>query len=271
MSYIGHVYPAVFQLGIGGFMLFASLRGKGYTEDKKYATNGGSSFLWYLGTALMSVTLVSIIIEAAGGFITFGDVLFQIAHQSIHFGFFTAGAVAMLESYMRVPFDSWRLFFGLALCIEGVVFYGHQLEQKAPESTMHLVMAYMNFITGLAFFAAVYFPNNVMPHAVGIIGVIAEGLWLICIGKIVYSGSFGKNGKDFMVADAYMGAAMITLLVVVVVSACYNRSFKKRIIEGEFSFLHEQEHIVDASVHVDIKQQQQQQQQQEEPQLDPKP
>jgi len=188
-----------------------------------------------LGSMLIVATVCGMIIEAVGGFITFKNLLFQIAHESIHLSFFVDGIVCILESYKRVPMDSWRLFFSLAFFIESAVFHGHQMEQRPLEAAMHSILSGMSFLTGLSFLLATRNPRDVFPHALGIVGVIFQGFWLIVIGYVVYSGAYGDGGESFMIADAYMNAGVLTLFVIMFVGSCYNA---RRIVipNGDFSY-----------------------------------
>ena len=223
MSFIGHVYPALFYVACGAAMLLQSARAHRCGKDVLYATNGGSRFLRVFGALVMGVTMTGILVEGAGGALTFGNFAAQAAHQSIHLSFFVAGLVCVLESYKRVPFDSWRLFLSLGFLIEALVFYGHQLEQSMPESTLHLVMAAFALVTSATFFASVWFPRSLLLHALNIVGIFMQGVWLLWIAYVIYTGAFGPKGEGFMMADVYMSAGLWLLVVVCLVGAFFTR------------------------------------------------
>ena len=123
-----------------------------------------------------------------------------------HFGFFCAGIVTVLESFSKVPYDTWRVAIALGFVNQAVIFYGHQrvcpppppgaaanqrnersLEQKEPESTLHVLMAWFGLATGVAFLSSTLASSPsvaVALHVAAAGGIVLHGLWLLWIAQV---------------------------------------------------------------------------------------
>jgi len=124
-----------------------------------------------------------------------------------HFGFFCAGIVTVLESFSKVPYDTWRVAIALGFVNQAVIFYGHKrvcrcfsnaggqlttkcerrLEQKDPESTLHMLMAWFGLATGLAFLSSTLASSPTVAvtlHVAAAGGIALHGLWLLWIAQV---------------------------------------------------------------------------------------
>jgi len=87
MSFIGHVYPAIFFLGCGGLLLLQSrvalhrhsASASAGADACAAATNGGSRFQLRFGLVVMAVTMTGIVVEGVGGALTQSSMFFQVS------------------------------------------------------------------------------------------------------------------------------------------------------------------------------------------------
>ena len=209
----GHVVPGTFYI-IMGLLLVCWTRYNLHGGD--LATNGGAQFLKIFGWSVMGVATTGFLIEGLGGLITVGNFWHQLAHETMYGVFLVAGVAALLESAGRMPYDSWRVAMAVAFVVEGVVFYGHHLEQEPVEGGLHYIMYCLSLLTALCFLWASRDASNVLAHLMATAGMVAKGLWFYVVANILYSGKYGENGRDYMVAMAY---TQVGLVVCVVMSA----------------------------------------------------
>jgi len=177
------------------------------------ATNGGAYFLKFFGWAVITVASTGFMIEGLGGLIHLGNFWHQLAHETMYGVFLLVGFAALFESSGRLPYDSWRVAMCLAFGVEGSAFYGHQLEQGPVEAMLHFIMFLTSYLTALSFLWASREPSSLLPHLFGVGGMITKGLWFYVIANILYSGEYGVDGVNFMVASTftYMGICVCSV------------------------------------------------------------
>jgi hypothetical protein len=206
----GHVVPGVFYCVIALILLFITRQNR---DDPKNALTGSkgmrAGFGW--GCALTAGT--GCVIEAIGGLLHNGDLFFQFAHETMYGAFFVVGVMALAESRGRMPDDTWRFCIAVAFFLEGLVFYGHSLEQEGIEQMLHFVMVLFSWFTALSYVLACVFKRSFLPHVLGASGMLAKGIWFFVIAHILYSGKLGDEGKELMLATGYTlaGASIIVL------------------------------------------------------------
>jgi hypothetical protein len=230
----GHVVPGSFYIMVSitlflwMWKMWRNNNSTTETDEILYATNGGSQFLRYVGSSIFVVATTGFCIEGVGGVLRFGDFLFQTAHETMYFAFMMAGIVAILESKKRIAFDSWRLAMAMAFIVEGMVFYGHQLEQTMTEQALHYVMVQLSFFTAICFFWGTREPRSLLPHGLALVGMAVKGIWFFVIADVLYSGKYGHEGMNFMTGSVYMSAGLLLILV----SAFYGCFFITRKSQG---------------------------------------
>jgi hypothetical protein len=206
----GHVVPGTFFLVMALGLMF-------WTRQNRHlgdvATNGGSSFLKVFGWTVMIIATTGFLIEGLGGLIHAGNFWHQLAHETMYGVFNLVGAAALLESVSRLPFDSWRVAMVVAFTVEGISFYGHHLEQELVEGTLHYIMFCMSLFTAACFLWASREPASLLPHLLAVAGMCCKGLWFYVVAHVLYSGLYGENGHDFMVATSFTYAGMVLALV----------------------------------------------------------
>lgn len=210
-SLIGHVYPACFLLLFALYFLAACV----------HADTARSKVI--VGTYLMSLTVVAIIIEGIGGVKTYNNFFFQYAHQVTYFGYHVAGVVSIAEAFTHVPDQSWRLTLAFAFCNEAVIMYGHAAMQHGTEAAMHVVSVYTAFIVAFfLIFGALMSDSKHAPtfHALMVGGVMFKGLWLLCIGYVVFSGAFGVNGEHMTMEHLFTYVGVLAVLCELVTLGC---------------------------------------------------
>lgn len=210
---LGHVVPGLFYLVTGLVLVFVA------RSNYRAYLSGPTRFKTSFGVIVFGMSGVGILIEGFGGMLFIGDFLFQLAHETMYAAFLLVGLAALLESTSRVPFESWRFVMAIALLVEGMVFYGHALEQSAPEDELHLVMALYSILASAVFLLSAVYPNNVDLHILGSSGVVLKGVWFIVIAHILYSGVYGMNGAKMTVANVYVYAGLSILFVLSIIGS----------------------------------------------------
>ena len=124
-------------------------------------------------------------IEAIGGVLHNGDFFLQFAHETMYSAFFVVGLIAILEARGSLPNDSWRLAIGFAFFVEGLVFYGHMLEQKGTEQMLHFVMVMFSWFTAACYLFSCLFKRHFLPHVLGASGMLIKGIWFFVIANIL--------------------------------------------------------------------------------------
>jgi len=140
-----------------------------------------SNFGW--GCAITSGT--GFVIEAVGGLLHKGDLFFQLAHETMYLAFFVVGIIAIMEARGRMPDDSWRFAMSVGFFVEGVVFYGHGLEQEGIEQMLHFIMVMLSWFTALSYLIACIYPRKMLPHVMGAAGMFTKGMWFFIIAHIL--------------------------------------------------------------------------------------
>lgn len=118
-----------------------------------------------------------------------------------------------MESYGKLPRDSFRMSLSMAFLVEGMTFYGHSLEQEMTEATLHRIMVTFSFGTAFFFFLAARFPTQLLPQAAGIILMMTKGVWFFIVARILFSGIWGYNGMQFMAAMCWTVAGMLMVVM----------------------------------------------------------
>lgn len=213
----GHVVPGVFYCVFALILLFITRQNR---DDPKAALMGTremrANFGW--GCALTAGT--GIVIEGVGGVLHSGEFFFQFAHEAMYAGFFAVGVMALLESRGRMPNDSWRFAMAMAFFVEGLVFYGHSLEQKGVEQMLHFIMVLFSWFTAFSFFMACIFKYSFLPHVLGSGGMFVKGVWFFIIASILYSGNYGEEGEDMMIATGYTLAGVTVTVLFSLIGCC---------------------------------------------------
>jgi hypothetical protein len=125
------------------------------------------------------------VIEAIGGVLHNGEFFFQFAHETMYAAFFVVGIIALMESRGRMPDDSWRFAIAIAFFVEGLVFYGHMLEQKGVEQMLHFLMVIFSWFTAASYCLSCYSPSNPLPHVLAACGMLCKGIWFFIIAHIL--------------------------------------------------------------------------------------
>jgi hypothetical protein len=185
-----------------------------FHENKLVPTNGGPTFLKLFGWTVVTIATVGILLEGIGGLIATGNFFHQLAHETMYGSFLISGFSALLERTHRLPSDSWRVALVVAFIVEGIAFYGHQLEQEPVEAMLHLIMFATSIITALLFLWSSREPTALLPHVAAVSGMIVKGLWFYVVANILYGGAYGVNGRDFMVAASFTYFGIVVCSVV---------------------------------------------------------
>ena len=83
-------------------------------ESPELALTGGRSFKLWLGWGTIITSTTGIFLEGIGGVLHIGDFFFQIAHETMYFGFLSVGIAAILEARGTLPKDTWRFAMGVS-------------------------------------------------------------------------------------------------------------------------------------------------------------
>lgn len=154
-------------------------------DDPPMALTGSQQVRAWFGWACTITAGVGFFLEGIGGFLHNGNFFLQLAHETMYLGFFAAGVSAILESKGRLPTDSWRLAVVMAFWVEGLVFYGHSLEQRGIERVLHFIMVGFSWATAACFLVAVIYPTKMVPQVMGLVGMLSKGIWFFVISDIL--------------------------------------------------------------------------------------
>jgi hypothetical protein len=124
-------------------------------------------------------------IEGVGGLLHSGEFFLQFAHETMYMSFIAVGVVALLESRGRLPADSWRLSMAIAFFVEGLVFYGHMLEQENVEQMLHFIMVMLSWFTAGSYLLACVYKRSFVPHVMGAAGMFTKGIWFFYIARVL--------------------------------------------------------------------------------------
>jgi hypothetical protein len=170
------------QCVIAIILLFVTRQNR---ENPAAATTGSREMRAGFGWGCAITAGTGYVIEGVGGLLHSGDFFLQLAHETMYLAFFAVGLVSLLESRGRLPADSWRFAIAVAFLIEGMVFYGHMLEQKNVEQMLHFLMVLLSWFTAASYFASCIYRRHLLPHALGAAGMLSKGLWFFIIANIL--------------------------------------------------------------------------------------
>ena len=105
----------------------------------------------------------------------------------MYVGFLVMGIGTILESNGRVPLGSWRVGFSMAFFVEGMVFYGHSLEQHGIERVLHFIMVCFSWVTSLSFLISSLGKSApvFLTHVTGLTMMFAKGIWFFVISDVL--------------------------------------------------------------------------------------
>jgi len=189
-------------------------------ENPSLAVTGSKETRATFGWGVAIAAGTGFAIEAVGGILHSGEFFFQLAHEAMYFAFLIVGLTAVLESRGKMPNDSWRMAMAIAFFVEGLVFYGHMLEQEGTEQMVHFIMVMFSWFTAFCFVVSVYFSSSLVPHVFGTTGMLAKGVWFFIITDILYSGKYGDEGQNYMLATGYTVAGVLITCLFSFVGCC---------------------------------------------------
>ncbi|KAH9258591.1 hypothetical protein BASA81_003093 [Batrachochytrium salamandrivorans] len=233
----GHVVPGIFYSLIAVILLGLTRANRGAYARFDFSPQAKM----YLGWGMLITCVFGISIEGIGGVLHNGQFLFQIAHESMYFGFAMAGLGCLLEASGRLPQSTWRFGFAMGFFVEGLVFYGHALEQQGVEQMLHMIMVLFSWMTSGCFLLGCWLAAAAdgqskalfVCHAMGLAMMLAKGLWFFIIADILYSGKFGVEGVDFMISDEYVYAGLLIVCLFGGVGGCLFLKPSGSYVEGE--------------------------------------
>ena len=163
-------------------MLFITRQNR---DDTKAALTGTREMRSGFGWGCFVTATTGFVIEGVGGLLHSGDFFLQFAHETMYMSFMAAGAIGFLESRGRLPEDSWRLSLAMAFFVEGLVFYGHMLEQEDVERMLHFLMVVFSWFTAFSYVMACVYKRSLLPHVLGAAGMFTKGVWFFYIAHVL--------------------------------------------------------------------------------------
>jgi hypothetical protein len=142
-----HLWPALFFLGFGVFLLLLDLRRAktllpGQCFCDVYVPERDPKVLRSTGYVLTLVTVVGILFEGLSGYVMIGNFFLQLLHETIYLCFAFVGVVNYLESKKLLPPDSNRVSMVIALLLFYLMMRAHAAMSPGPvDGAMHTVLA----------------------------------------------------------------------------------------------------------------------------------
>lgn len=134
--------------------------------------------LYFFCAAILGYMILTIT-EVPYGMSLFEDTF----HMMIYFLFGSSGMVYMLEASSKVPRESGRVTFALALAFESLLLGVHsQMKETKVGVLQHQFIGLTTGIAALSLFLSVQYKNWLLPYVVFLVTFIWHALWWITIG-----------------------------------------------------------------------------------------
>jgi len=186
------------------------------------AVERSTTFLKKIGTLLVSATIAGILVEGTNG-ITFFRFLMHEVLYLIH-GLVGVGLV--LEGYSLIPYDTSYYFLSVAKFQETLLWIHHGNSQNETEGLLHYYFALITFCTSVGALIVPYYP---LSHRLRVYcisgGLFIEGVWMYCIGCVLYIPIFGGHPRvqhqqpaiTAMQVPAFAATVTVTICLFVVI------------------------------------------------------
>jgi len=207
-SWFGHVFPAVYCCIVALILILYTWRSR---DNVVEALTGTKRFRFIIAACAIVISVAGFTIEAVGGVLFNGYPFFQSAHETIYVGIFMMGVMTLLESRGHMPADSWRFGLGVAFFVEGLVFYGHMLEQEGIERDVHFIQVVLAWFDSASFFLACLYRTSMLPHVLGTVSLFGQGIWFYVIAVIVYTDAYAN--VMIMPATVYTLAGLVFVFI----------------------------------------------------------
>lgn len=184
-----------------------------------YIPERNPGVLRLMGVYLVSLASFGIATELWAGVYLHGDVLFLLHHVVYYGVFYPVGVAAILESQQRLPPDTHRILYAVALLMTAIIMRERTFTQTEKYSRNHTVLLQLHLANALAFAYSVRFPKSVVANIMGWALMTLTGFWYFTMGLINDYWDYGRVGT--IAISTYFGLELTAFALVIILVVAY--------------------------------------------------
>lgn len=116
----------------------------------------------------------------------------KLHHITMYSAFILSGVIDLTSLFIRFPKHTGQVFFSLAFCVEGILFYFHTASGMPLSAQVHGILTAGVFACALFAFLRVFRAMSLLVNIGLASAIIFQGTWFIQAGFILY-----PPGKDW--------------------------------------------------------------------------
>ena len=182
------------------------------------------TFLKKIGTLIVSAIIAGILVEGTNGLIKAHNFFQFLMHEVLYLLHGLVGVGLLLEGFSLIPYDTSYYFLSASKFQETLLWIHHGNMQNETEGLLHYYFALITFSTSIAAATAPSYKHShrLRLYCITIGGFLLEGIWMFCIGCVLYQPLFGGVPRTSQPAEhpAITAMQVPALAAVVTVTIC---------------------------------------------------